>query len=807
MNMCRLELSNALTKLDEGKNMKLQRKTLTICVISIALVIITIAAITFPGITHNIIGQARPFETNRPGKDMPISDEHRDEYEIKHVSALLKNGIFKIPVASSDGVILDYDEENFFLEGIMQYGIFTVAVSTTLSIVAKVSEGWTLNYDYTSFFNHCGENVEIKELEDGSVSFTLHADKGLKINAEDLSLVGIYTTPDMLPVLNINIDIPFSDVNKEEWVEARFELTLGTKEFESSEYIGMGEVKGRGNRSWKQPKKSYSIKLNEAFPLLDLADTRKYAIVANYDDRSMMKNYITYRAGALLNGIDYMPGCEFVDVYLNGIYNGVYLLVERIDPENEAFGMDEPMSMENMDGDVFIEKDINAKADSINDIVFDCPYWANQSKDCFVLKYPDLGSESEIIEAINYLNSYMIDVDNAIMGRSNIPYTQYIDVDSWVDFIIMQEISKNVDGNLKTSCYMYKNANSDKLYMATLWDFDCAYGGANWDNADLLHNAYVDCPTGTGVTDFMTINSSCPWFYFLYTNYPEFREAIENSYAEYRETVVMELKRLINEQAAYLTKASKHNSEVWECDFAKEVSDLKDWLNCRIDWLDGVWLDTIEIDFDFALNPDSGASFVSLQRAHDGYPFAAVIEDNRLCAVSCIEGKPNFESDMSLILEMNSGDELSFDYKISSEKEYDKFYFTVNGTTEHIASGESEWEHVTFIAPASGSYEFHWIYKKDYSGNAGLDCVFIDEVSIVSSNMLDYEIGDINLDGSVDSKDVIILSRYINNKGMLTQYALQFADVDDSGTIDKDDIESLFSFVFGKMLAKLGDEL
>lgn len=780
--------------------MKSQHKTLIILITAVVLIAVMVAVALIPGISSHVFGHEKPYATAKPIKDEPISDEHREEYEIKNVSAIRSEGVFDIPVDSCEGVTLSYDEEAFCLEGRMQYGIFTVTKAATLSISAEIKEGWSFNKEYTAFFNSCKENVEIITADNKHVTLTLYAEENLKINAEDLLIVGVYATPDELPTLNINIDIPFSDVTKEDWVEARFELTNGTREFSSSDYIGMGEVKGRGNRSWKQPKKSYSIKLNEAFSLLDIPETKKYAIVANYDDRSMLKNYITYRAGALLEGMGYMPQCEFVEVYLNGSYNGVYLLVERIDGENDAFGMNEPISMENLDGDCFFEKDISGKADEMSDIVFDCPYWANQSKDCFVLQYPELTGEAEIAEVVKYLNNYMVRVDNAIMGRSDEPYTQYVDVDSWVDFIIMQEISKNVDGNLKTSCYMYKRAGDDKIYMATLWDFDIAYGGASWDNADLLHNAYADCPTGTGVTDFMTINSSCPWFYSLYTNHPEFREKIKAAYAEYRSTIVPELKRMINEQGAYLVKASEHNAEVWDGDFANGVSDLSGWLNCRIDWLDGMWLDTtVEIDFNAALNPDSGDSFVHLQRARDGYPFAAVIEDNRLCAVSCIEGKSNFESDISLTVEMNAGDELSFDYKVSCEPEYDGFYFTVNGETKHSDSGESDWKHITYVAEETGSYEFHWIYKKDYSGNNGMDCVFIDEIGISNSH-IEYETGDLNLDGKVDNVDLLILGHYVNNRYMLTQYALQFADIDSNGSIDEEDIDALFTIIWDRII-------
>ena len=148
---------------------------------------------------------------------------------------------------------------------------------------------------------------------------------------------------------------------------------------------------------------------------------------------------------------------------------------------------------------------------------------------------------------------------------------------------------------------------------------------------------------------------------------------------------------------------------------------------------------------------------------------------------------------------MNAGDELSFDYKVSCEPEYDGFYFTVNGEIQHSDSGESDWKNITYVAEESGSYEFHWIYKKDYSGNNGLDCVFIDEIGL-SNSSTEYETGDLNLDGKVDNVDLLILGRYVNNRYMLAQYALQFADIDGNGSIDEEDIDMLFTIIWDRII-------
>lgn len=75
-----------------------------------------------------------------------------------------------------------------------------------------------------------------------------------------------------------------------------------------------------------------------------------------------MRNLVTYKAGALLSGMDYVPKCEFVDVYFNGEYNGIYILIERPGIESTKIDIDEADESD-ITGGYFIEKDIAMKVD------------------------------------------------------------------------------------------------------------------------------------------------------------------------------------------------------------------------------------------------------------------------------------------------------------------------------------------------------------------------------------------------------------------------------------------------------------
>ncbi|MCH5279462.1 MAG: CotH kinase family protein [Christensenellaceae bacterium] len=666
-------------------------------------------------------------------------------------------GVFTLVPKCSEGVTLTYDESDMGIMGVSQYGIFTFTESKMIVLTAEFAQGWTYNDDFTVFFPDEPKRVNIEPTLEGGIRFSFEAVKGESVSIAELEDIGIYATAAKLPRLDIDSDIELSDINKEEWIDAEFTLSLGTKQFESGNYTGRGSIKGRGSKSWTQPKKAYSIKLDSKASLLDIPSTKKYAIVASYSDASLMRNYVTYKAGLMLEGIEYTPKCEFVEVYYNGEYHGIYLLAERIAVETNK--LDLPQASESdMTGSYLIEKNIYGKFDPSSEPWFNCPYWANQSQDFFVLKAPEISDDEVTQRMLEYLEAYMQGVHGAIMGASGESFDTYVDTSSWVDFIIMQEIAKNIDGNLKTSCYMYKLRDDERLYMTALWDFDLAYGNSSWDNADIIHNDYNDCPTGAGAKDFMTINSSCPWFKSLYEEHPEFRQALIERYAEYRGSLIPAMRAMMSEQAAYLALAAEKNDELWNKDFDKGVNELRNWFDERINWLDSQWLEGCEeIDPAFALNVDGGRLRFDFDFASAQYPPLGVVEGGRLAAMSGNAGADNSESGIGLTLDMKAGETLSFDYRVSSEYGFDTFTFTVDGEQLVLASGDGGWQSYTYTSSDDGIHTFRWAYIKDASASGGCDCVWMDNVEF--SGEVPYIPYDVNMDDDVDTDDALMILR------------------------------------------------
>lgn len=525
-------------------------------------------------------------------------------------SAEAAGDLYYIVPDVSDGITLDDAQlEQLYVKGYVDGENFVFTENKTLNFTATFGEGWSYNESYSHIFENDKTNRTINSK--GSVlDITYNAKSGSKIAFSDLQNVIINATAAQLPKLYIDIDGSFNNVTKGNYVDAKFKLELGTKKYASGNYEGTGEIKGRGNSSWGMPQKPYTIKLKSKASLLDIPKTKKYAIVASYQDPSRMRSLMTYKTGLGLDGIEYTPKCEFVDVYLNGSYNGVYMLVERIDFESTKIDLDEATD-DNITGGYLFEKDAGDKVNKNEDAWFKAPYQANPNEDLFTFKAPDPPTE----EMIQYISNHIQKLHDALMGKSDEDYQKYIDISTWVDFLIIQELAKNIDGNLKTSCYFYKEADNDLVYMTALWDFDYAYGLAGYNNAS-SNNDRWDCPNGNTTDRFMVINSSCPWFKTLYTK-EAFRNLLVERYTSYRQDLIPDMLKCIDEQAAYLNTSIPADAKKWsgKGDFTNGVKSLKTWLNGRIDWLDTQWLDDVEETHNVTVNYDAEQGSVA---ANDG---------------------------------------------------------------------------------------------------------------------------------------------------------------------------------------------
>lgn len=239
-------------------------------------------------------------------------------------------------------------------------------------------------------------------------------------------------------------------------------------------------IRGRGNASWwKFDQKSYMLKFDENVSLFGMTNSDHYSLVSTYGDPSLIRNCVAMDIATCMDHLEYTTGQIPVDVFLNGTYLGVYTLSEKIDTDIDKVNLFSDstyaqIKVQKVDDIPFLLECGGYVKDSYtNGLDY---FYTAHSPQLFV-KYPDI--EERYDDTITYINNYMNAADQAMTRGYG--YEDYIDLDSWIDWFIVMELTNNTDSALCRSTYLYKRADG-KLMIGPVWDFDMAFGNYAYDN-------------------------------------------------------------------------------------------------------------------------------------------------------------------------------------------------------------------------------------------------------------------------------------------------------------------------------------
>lgn len=379
----------------------------------------------------------------------------------------------------------------------------------------------------------------------------------------------------------IQSDIPFIEIetnektpieSKDKYVKATMKISA-EKNLRIVSYNDEIEIRGRGNTSWGMPKKSYKIKLKEKSPILGMQAEKDWVIIANYSDKTLVRNKLAYDLSKEL-GIKYAQDSEFVHVSINGGYNGVYLLTEPVEVSKSRVDIetfkDSKEDSESINRGYLLE--VDARGDG--DVFFDSGKGAR-----VVFKNPKVPNEKQLEYIETYIGEleYILYNDDPEIKKR---YVDYIDVDSFVNWYLVNEIFKNNDSVLYTSVYLYKDVNG-KLNIGPPWDFDISAG-----NIEINNN---DNPEGWWV-------KSSRWFNKLLED-KMFTDKVIKRFKEI-EPILDKVPNQIDYYANQLDLAQKMNFIRWDIlnekvwsnpivtgSYEGEIEYLKKWLIFRINWM------------------------------------------------------------------------------------------------------------------------------------------------------------------------------------------------------------------------------
>jgi hypothetical protein len=365
-------------------------------------------------------------------------------------------------------------------------------------------------------------------------------------------------------------------------------------------YNGMISIEIRGESAQMFPKKSYSFETQDSLgennnvSLLGFPEENDWILYGPYSDKTLIKNVLTYKLSRDLGR--YATRTKYVELFINGDYKGLYVLMEKIKRDKNRVDIaslrEEDISGDQLTGGYIVRIDKVDDDDYPPWIAYPYPGVPNANPVTFQFFDPG-GEELHLIQQ-DYIKNYIEQFESVLNSDqylSNLHgYHQFIDKPALIDFLIINEISKNIDAYI-FSTYMYKDRDSrgGKLTMGPAWDFNISYGNVDY-------NTFAEGTSGWMYNEgFRTywfrrmmndwglkMRMSCRWHELRVDRFSD------DKIFGFIDSLVISLQNPINKNYKKWLVLGQY---VWPNSYigkthAEEIDYLKAWLQDRLDWMD-----------------------------------------------------------------------------------------------------------------------------------------------------------------------------------------------------------------------------
>ena len=268
-----------------------------------------------------------------------------------------------------------------------------------------------------------------------------------------------------LPIVMIDTPEQKPVTSKSRWVEQssmKIYQPDGTLSYESgTDYMN---IRGRGNSTWSYNKKPYNIKLNTRNSILGMPKHKRWCLLANYIDRTLMRNAVAFEL-AKMTSMDWTPNGRYVEFILNGKPLGNYYLCEAIRIDKNRVNINE-MSVTDISGDA-ITGGYLLELDSYYDATwkFKTTYYNMPVN----VKQPDDDEFNSY--QLSYIKNYYNAGEKELSKGSVNGFAEYFDLNTLIDWYLLNEAIYNPELNHPKSSYMHKDKGG-KLRMGPAWDHD-----------------------------------------------------------------------------------------------------------------------------------------------------------------------------------------------------------------------------------------------------------------------------------------------------------------------------------------------
>ncbi len=375
----------------------------------------------------------------------------------------------------------------------------------------------------------------------------------------------------------------------------------------SNAYSGNIGIEVRGNTSASYPQRPYTIETRDSLgennnvEILGMPAENDWVLLSNYNDRSLMRNLIAFNVFREMG--NYSVRAQLCEVLLDSSYRGIYVIGEKIRRDSMRVDIAKLTAADTtgdaLTGGYILQQnywDANNSFQS-NYSPIDHPEFDVH----FVYEYPKPDTIQP--QQKTYIASYIDSLETALYSTDfadpDEGYRKYMDVPSFIDYFLVNELSRNADG-FKKSVFFHKdkNSNGGKLKAGPVWDFDWSFKNQEY--------CYFNNAEGEGwahhINDCWVDNYSTGWYIRMLQD-STFQNELRCTYEQYRQTMldttaifayIDSIGTIVqNAQARHFQKWSLlgHNGPDWESEpfaatYNAELVILKDWINKRLLWLD-----------------------------------------------------------------------------------------------------------------------------------------------------------------------------------------------------------------------------
>ena len=390
------------------------------------------------------------------------------------------------------------------------------------------------------------------------------------------------------PILNLTLanGKGEADIFYEDYLNATASVTMDRNgEVMTQSIVSPLGIRTRGHSTRFMPKRPYRIRFEQNTSLFGMKEAKNYILLANYLDRSLVRNSLVAYMSKFYSTM-YTLDYRFVDLKINQTYFVQYLLIERVEFHKNRLNIEPDLTKDDagfmieLDYQVYVQNQGNENLEWFR--MNDTPYTIKEPNPLD----PDIGYQ---FRHTRFINNFLHSTRDALISRTN--YADYLDTENWLDYFLIQEITKNVDVGWG-SVYLVK-PTGEKIKHMPLWDFDLAIGLAEYDDIKVM-----DDPDGHW--GWATYEKN--YLFTLLMKIPAMRQRFREKLADYHSRLLPKIDQWLDDNLSRMTALSSGNFEVWPmnacsgwCPISTNIRDaqtmnqqfdyLSQFLHARVDWM------------------------------------------------------------------------------------------------------------------------------------------------------------------------------------------------------------------------------